>query len=429
MYQIDARRMPGEQNRRIIKQSARLLAYKDSVATQRKSTVKTKTDNSLSSSQRVPLESDRPSLKRTFSKISNVHESNDSESATRAPRICGPSTVAPNKAKDHDKYCHFCQHVKVSMLACETQFCSHRFCTYCLTVHLGDDVDPENSPAWRNGQWSCPTCRNDCCCSSGECSRSHRHCKAFRYRCRRATAATLRTTAAHALVSLAGSSASPASKPGKPAARSSSSSSAAPRLLLPALAPIATALASHLPAAAAAAAAAAALAVKRSEGRAVCEVKREEEEKEESGCGQEVETQREEVGGVQRDPLEGLVLAAMAGRDGMEGAAEAGRLDARTEEAVAEEGAETEKQQQQQQKLRLQQQVLEFAMGEEEKGVGGEELALSVLASLSALARPCLLGEKGERLVKADAEDGDCKCSSLHSSAPSTPPRENAAAE
>mmetsp|Transcript_12578 Transcript_12578/g.43821 ORF Transcript_12578/g.43821 Transcript_12578/m.43821 type:complete len:235 (+) Transcript_12578:1110-1814(+) len=41
-----------------------------------------------------------------------------------------------------------------------------------------------------------------CCCSLSECSKSHRHCKAFRYRCRRANAANLRMSAAHALVSL-----------------------------------------------------------------------------------------------------------------------------------------------------------------------------------------------------------------------------------
>ncbi|EKX48441.1 hypothetical protein GUITHDRAFT_162363 [Guillardia theta CCMP2712] len=49
------------------------------------------------------------------------------------------------KEKEHDKYCHFCQHVKVNMLACESPDCTHRFCTYCLAVHLGDNTDPSSS--------------------------------------------------------------------------------------------------------------------------------------------------------------------------------------------------------------------------------------------------------------------------------------------
>jgi hypothetical protein len=107
------------------------------------------------------------------------------------------------QGKGHDKYCHFCQHVKINMLACSTSGCTHRYCIYCLGVHLGDDTEPSTSNAWTDGAWTCPTCRSVCCCSSGECSRSHRHCKAFRYRQRRADAANLRATAAHALVSLA----------------------------------------------------------------------------------------------------------------------------------------------------------------------------------------------------------------------------------
>jgi hypothetical protein len=52
---------------------------------------------------------------------------------------------------NHNKYCHFCQHVKVrasSMLACENQECSRRFCEHCLLTHLGEDVDPMSSDAW-----------------------------------------------------------------------------------------------------------------------------------------------------------------------------------------------------------------------------------------------------------------------------------------
>jgi hypothetical protein len=34
--------------------------------------------------------------------------------------------------------------------------------------------------------WYCPICRNKCCCAKTECTESHRHCKAYRYRCSRA---------------------------------------------------------------------------------------------------------------------------------------------------------------------------------------------------------------------------------------------------
>ena len=83
------------------------------------------------------------------------------------------------------------------MMACEAENCTHRFCTYCLTVHLGVDTDQKEA-----GVWHCPTCSGNCCCSGPECNKPHRHCKAFRYRQRRAAAATLRVSAANALVSL-----------------------------------------------------------------------------------------------------------------------------------------------------------------------------------------------------------------------------------
>jgi hypothetical protein len=85
------------------------------------------------------------------------------------------------------------------MMACESADCTHRFCTYCLAVHLGIHTDPSSSEA---GAWRCPTCSSGCCCSQTECTKVHRHCKAFRYRCRRAAAANLRMSAAHALMSL-----------------------------------------------------------------------------------------------------------------------------------------------------------------------------------------------------------------------------------
>ena len=104
--------------------------------------------------------------------------------------------------KGHDKYCHFCQHVKINMLACTATGCTHRYCIYCLGVHLGDGTEPSTSQAWSEGKWTCPTCRAVCCCSATECTRNHRHCKAYRYRLRRADAANMRATAANALVSL-----------------------------------------------------------------------------------------------------------------------------------------------------------------------------------------------------------------------------------
>lgn len=85
------------------------------------------------------------------------------------------------------------------MMACESEGCTHRFCTYCLQVHLGVDTDHSRS---ETGGWHCPTCSSGCCCSQTECNKAHRHCKAFRYRARRAAAASLRMSAAHALVSL-----------------------------------------------------------------------------------------------------------------------------------------------------------------------------------------------------------------------------------
>lgn len=103
---------------------------------------------------------------------------------------------------NHNKYCHFCQHVKVrasSMLACENAECSRRFCEHCLLTHLGEDVDPMSSDAWAmvNGKacWNCPICRSKCCCSVTECSATHRHCKAYRYRRRRAELALKRIAA------------------------------------------------------------------------------------------------------------------------------------------------------------------------------------------------------------------------------------------
>ena len=98
------------------------------------------------------------------------------------------STTGTQAAK-HNKYCHFCQHVKVrasGMLACCNKDCTRRFCEHCLSKSIGDDVNPQTSSAWVNGQWHCPVCRKLCCCAIGDCDKNHRHCKAYRYRVRRA---------------------------------------------------------------------------------------------------------------------------------------------------------------------------------------------------------------------------------------------------
>jgi len=97
----------------------------------------------------------------------------------------------------HNKYCHFCQHVKVrasGMLACCNKDCTRRFCEHCLSKSIGDDVNPQTSNAWESGQWHCPVCRKLCCCAIGECSKNHRHCKAYRYRVRRAEQASKRAS-------------------------------------------------------------------------------------------------------------------------------------------------------------------------------------------------------------------------------------------
>jgi hypothetical protein len=55
-----------------------------------------------------------------------------------------PATASAGADKDqkgHDKYCHFCQHVKINMLACTTFCCTHRyvyfFCTCCVGAVWG----------------------------------------------------------------------------------------------------------------------------------------------------------------------------------------------------------------------------------------------------------------------------------------------------
>uniref|UniRef100_A0A7S0W794 RING-type domain-containing protein n=1 Tax=Hemiselmis tepida TaxID=464990 RepID=A0A7S0W794_9CRYP len=88
---------------------------------------------------------------------------------------------------NHNKYCHFCQHVKVkrasSMISCDNKGCNRRFCEYCLNTHVRDAQREDGQP------WHCPICRKSCCCTMRECTQNHRHCKAYRYRRKRAAQA------------------------------------------------------------------------------------------------------------------------------------------------------------------------------------------------------------------------------------------------
>mmetsp|Transcript_13065 Transcript_13065/g.32034 ORF Transcript_13065/g.32034 Transcript_13065/m.32034 type:complete len:534 (-) Transcript_13065:743-2344(-) len=135
------------------------------------------------------------SLRRKRPAPVDAESDDDDGTAQDSPATC--------TSANHNKYCHFCQHVKVrasSMLACENQECCRRFCEHCLLTHLKEDVDPMSSDAWSllDGKpvWHCPICRTKCCCSVTQCEENHRHCKAYRYRRRRAELATKRMTAA-----------------------------------------------------------------------------------------------------------------------------------------------------------------------------------------------------------------------------------------
>ena len=44
---------------------------------------------------------------------------------------------------------------------------------------------------WRRSglPWHCPICTKTCCCTLRDCGKQHRHCKAYRYRRKRAAQA------------------------------------------------------------------------------------------------------------------------------------------------------------------------------------------------------------------------------------------------
>jgi hypothetical protein len=88
-----------------------------------------------------------------------------------APVLAG-GAVGDEAAGDgkHNKYCHFCQHVKVkratSMLACENSECARRFCDHCLKTHFNNVMcDGKSVHELVDGKWTCPICRKVCCCA------------------------------------------------------------------------------------------------------------------------------------------------------------------------------------------------------------------------------------------------------------------------
>ena len=127
----------------------------------------------------------------SISSASTLRCGSESPDVEQAAAAAAGGPVAEDGSA-HNKYCHFCQHIKVkrasSMLACENRGCNRRFCEHCLQTHLGDTA--AGAPAWRaaNGgaPWHCPICAKTCCCTQRDCGKTHRHCKAYRYRRKRA---------------------------------------------------------------------------------------------------------------------------------------------------------------------------------------------------------------------------------------------------
>jgi hypothetical protein len=125
-------------------------------------------------------------------------ESDSVKSECATPAVSSP-LPSPSAAPSYNKYCHFCQHVKVkrtsSMFGCSNQECQRRYCEYCLRIHL---KDPVHTDAGSSAGWLCPHCRASCCCSTLVCDKPHRHCKAYRYRLLRAQQAAQRSANAAA---------------------------------------------------------------------------------------------------------------------------------------------------------------------------------------------------------------------------------------
>ena len=150
---------------------------------------------------------------QAYQQLAAAKSQGDSPTHRAASQMTSPAARSPQSAAGagagedvdgdgkHNKYCHFCQHVKVkratSMLACENAECARRFCEHCLKTHL-NNVTPSDGKGIHdsvNGKWLCPICRKVCCCAIQSCEKTHRHCKAYRYRQRRAEQAAKRTMA------------------------------------------------------------------------------------------------------------------------------------------------------------------------------------------------------------------------------------------
>uniref|UniRef100_A0A7S0VWP4 RING-type domain-containing protein n=1 Tax=Hemiselmis tepida TaxID=464990 RepID=A0A7S0VWP4_9CRYP len=125
--------------------------------------------------------------KEASSEDDTAQSSRSTPSAESSAREATPPSPAEESGAAHNKYCHFCQHVKVkrasSMISCDNKGCNRRFCEYCLNTHVRDAQREDGQP------WHCPICRKSCCCTMRECTQNHRHCKAYRYRRKRAAQA------------------------------------------------------------------------------------------------------------------------------------------------------------------------------------------------------------------------------------------------
>eukprot|EP00292_Cryptomonas_paramecium_P003019 CAMPEP_0113701698 /NCGR_PEP_ID=MMETSP0038_2-20120614/24732_1 /TAXON_ID=2898 /ORGANISM="Cryptomonas paramecium" /LENGTH=641 /DNA_ID=CAMNT_0000625645 /DNA_START=78 /DNA_END=1999 /DNA_ORIENTATION=+ /assembly_acc=CAM_ASM_000170 len=133
---------------------------------------------------------DSGALTELTNDISQQLEQVDSPSAaqdSKSNASADSSSKQGAEESQHDKYCHFCQHVKAkasSMLCCSSKSCPRRFCENCLIKQLGEKCPQASDP--QISSWKCPICRKSCCCAQTSCTQNHRHCKAYRYRQRRA---------------------------------------------------------------------------------------------------------------------------------------------------------------------------------------------------------------------------------------------------
>jgi hypothetical protein len=72
----------------------------------------------------------------------------------------GSPVIAGGSVGRHSKYCHFCQHIKNTMIACTSPQCTFKFCHHCISVHLNEDWDAVTETrerGWRCPCWFAPT--------------------------------------------------------------------------------------------------------------------------------------------------------------------------------------------------------------------------------------------------------------------------------